>query len=80
MGRDVVFAGEALDGDVLVGVLVAGEHVEGEALAGLVEDALRLLGLLEQVGDLREGGDAGQDARCPAGRRSRRAPSASRGR
>ena len=62
-GADVFgFAGELLDGDVLVGVFVAGEHVEGEALAGFVEDALRLLGFLEQIGDLRERGDAGRDA------------------
>ena len=43
-------------------VVVAGEDVEGEAFAGFVEDALRLLGFLEQVGDLRERGDAGDDA------------------
>ena len=61
-GADVFFAGELLDGDVFVGVVVAGEDVEGEAFAGLVENALRLLGLLQQVGDLRERGDAGDDA------------------
>ena len=61
-GADVFFAGELLNGDVFVGVFVAGEHVEGEAFAGFVEDALRLLGFLEQVGDLRERGDAGDDA------------------
>ena len=44
------------------GVVVAGEHVEGEALAGFIEHALRLLGFLEQVGDLRERGHAGNDA------------------
>src|SRR5438309_87105 len=54
--RNVAFAREPLDRDVLVGVVVAGEHVEGEALAGLFEDALALLGLFQQVGDLREGG------------------------
>ena len=61
-GADVFFAGQLLDGDVFVLVVVAGEHVEGEAFAGFVEHALRLLGLLEQVGDLRERGDAGEDA------------------
>ena len=61
-GADVFFAGQLLDGDVFVGVFVAGEHVEGEAFAGFVEHALRLLGLLEQVGDLRERGHAGNDA------------------
>ena len=43
-------------------VVFAGEHIEGEAFAGFVEHALRLLGLLQQVGDLREGGDARDDA------------------
>jgi hypothetical protein len=61
-GADVFFAGQLFDGDVFVGVVVAGEHVEGEAFAGFVEHALRLLGLLEQVGDLRERGDARNDA------------------
>ena len=61
-GADVFFAGELLDGDVFVGFVVAGEHIEGEAFAGFVEHALRLLGFLQQVGDLRERGDAGDDA------------------
>ena len=61
-GADVFFAGELLDGDVFVGVVVAGEHVEGESFAGFVENALRLLGLFQQVGDLRERGHARQDA------------------
>jgi hypothetical protein len=61
-GADVFFAGELFDGDVFVGIVVAGEDVEGEAFAGFIEDALRLLGFFEQVGDLREGGDAGDDA------------------
>ena len=58
-GRDVVLAGETLDGDVLVRAVVAGEHVEGQALACLVQHTLRLLGLFQKVGDLRHGGDAG---------------------
>ena len=62
-GADVLgFAGQLLDRDVFVGVFVAGEHVEGEAFAGFVENALRLLGFLEQVGNLRERGDARHDA------------------
>ena len=52
-GADVFsLAGEFLNGDILVGVFVAGEDVEGEAFAGLVEDTLRLLGFLEQIGNL----------------------------
>ena len=33
------------------------QTIEGEPLGHLFEDALRLLGLLEQLGNLREGGD-----------------------
>ena len=44
------------------GFVFAGEHVEGEAFAGFVEHALRLLGFLQQVGDLRQRGHAGDDA------------------
>ena len=62
--RDVVIGRELLDGDVLVGGVFTGEHVEGKAFGGFVEHALRLLRLLEEVGDLRERGDAGDDARA----------------
>ncbi len=61
-GADIFFARQLLNGDVLVLVVVAGEHVEGEAFAGFIENALRLLGFLEQVGDLRESGYAGKNA------------------
>ena len=62
-GADVFIAGQLFDGDVFVGIaVIAGDDVEGEAFAGFVEDALRLFGLLEQVGDLRERGDARDDA------------------
>ena len=59
---DVFFAGQLLDRDVFVGVVFASEHIEREPFAGLVEHALRLLRLLQQIGDLRERGDAGDDA------------------
>ena len=39
-----------------------GMHIEGQSLGRFVEHALRLLGLLEQVGDLGEGRDPGDDA------------------
>jgi hypothetical protein len=51
---DVFFRGQLLDRDVFVGIVVGRDHVEGQPFGGLVEHALRLLGLLEQVGDLRE--------------------------
>ena len=62
-GTDVFVAGQLLDGDVFVGGSVfAGDDVEGEPFAGFVKHALRLLGLLQQVSDLRERGDARDDA------------------
>ncbi len=60
-GADVLFAGQLLDGDILVGVFVAGQHVEGQPFAGLVQHALRLLGLLQQVGNLRKSRHARDD-------------------
>jgi len=63
-GADVLgLAGELFDGNVFVGVVVAGDDIEGEPFAGFVEDALRLLGLLQQIGDLRKSGYADKDAR-----------------
>ena len=56
--RDVgIGGGQLVDGERFVGVAVVADHVEREALGDLFENALRLLGLLEQVGDLRERGD-----------------------
>ena len=43
-------------------VLVLGDHVERKILAGFFQHALRLLRLLQNVGDLGEGGDLGHDA------------------
>ena len=63
---DVFFAGQLLDRDVFVAVFVAGQHVEGQSFAGLIENALRLLGLLQQIGDLRERGDARRNMRWPS--------------
>ena len=37
------------------------DDVKREAFAGFVQDALRLLGLLKDVGNLRERGDLGDD-------------------
>lgn len=45
---------QLLNRERLVGVLVVAHHVERETLRDLVQHALRLLGLLQQVGDLRE--------------------------
>jgi hypothetical protein len=57
-GGDVaVGGGELVDGEGLVLALLVGHHVEGEAFGDLFQDALGLLGFLEQIGDLGEGGD-----------------------
>src|SRR5690348_4334426 len=61
-GTDVAFGGQPLDGDSLVAALIFADHVQGEALAGFFQHALRLLRLFEDVGDLRKGGDLGDDA------------------
>ena len=51
-----VVAGQPLDGDVLAGVLVL-EDLDLELLGGFVEDALRVLALLEDRLDRRAGAD-----------------------
>ena len=61
-GRDIFLLGEALDRDGLFFALIDTDDVVGEALARLFEHALRLLGFLEQVGDLRSGSDLHDDA------------------
>ena len=56
--RDVaVDGGEPVDGERFVGIVFVADDVEREAFGDFFEDALRLLGLLEQVGDLGGGGD-----------------------
>ena len=52
-GNVVVLAGHFVDRQRLVGVFLI-DHVEREAFGDFIENALRLLGLFEQVGDLRE--------------------------
>ena len=44
----------------LVAALFVADDVQRKAFAGLFEHALRLLGLLEDVGDLRERGNFGR--------------------
>ncbi len=61
-GADVFFAGELLDRNIFVGIVFAAHHVEGEAFAGFLKHALRLLGLLQDLSDLRERGNARHDA------------------
>ena len=56
--RDVVIdGGELVDGKGFVGVFIVADDVEGEAFGDFFEDALGLLGLFEEVGDLGVGGD-----------------------
>jgi hypothetical protein len=62
MSADVFFAGQLFDRDILVRIFFPGKDVEGEALACLVEHTLRLLGLFEQVSDLRERCDTRENA------------------
>ena len=53
IGLMSALAGQLLDRDGLVGVLVFGDDIEREAFAGFFQHALRLLGLLQDVADLR---------------------------
>uniref|UniRef100_E6QI37 Uncharacterized protein n=1 Tax=mine drainage metagenome TaxID=410659 RepID=E6QI37_9ZZZZ len=61
-GAKVFIGGKLLDRDAFVRVFLAGDDVEGESFAGFIENALGLFRFLEQVGDLRERGDARLDA------------------
>ena len=55
--RDIAVArGQAVDGKRLVRVLFVAHDVEREAFGDFFQNALRLLGLLQQIGDLRSGG------------------------
>ena len=55
--RDVAVGGQLVDGERFVLVLFVADDVEREAFGHFFEHALRLLGFLEQVGNLRERGD-----------------------
>src|ERR1035437_9132754 len=56
--RDVgIRGGQLVDGEGLIRIAVFGDDVEGEPLGDFLQHALRLLGLLEQFRNLREGGD-----------------------
>src|SRR6476646_4730223 len=62
-GADVAFGGQPLDGDGFVAArLVFADDVQGEAFAGFFQHALRLFRFLEDVADLRQRADLGDDA------------------
>ena len=48
---------QLVDGQRLVGIAVFADHVEREPFGDFFQHALRLLGLLQQLGNLRERGD-----------------------
>ena len=52
--RDILVRRQTLDRDVLVRIVLVRENVKRQPLARLVQHALRLLRLLQQVGNLRE--------------------------
>ncbi len=59
---DVTLGRELVDRDrFLAGGLVFTDNIEREALAGFFQNALRLLGLLQNVADLLQGADFGED-------------------
>ena len=61
-GADIGLGRQLLDRDGFFGVFVLGDDIQGEAFAGLIQHALRLLGLLENVVDLRKGRNFRRDA------------------
>ncbi len=54
--RDVAVGGQLVDGERFVLVLFLADHVQREAFGDLFQHALRLLGFLQQIGDLRQRG------------------------
>ena len=50
--RNIIIGGQLFDRDILVGVLLAREHVERQTFARLIQHALRLLVLLQQIRNL----------------------------
>ena len=56
-GAHAGIARELLHGDVFVAVFFVADYLQRETLGGLIEDALGLLGALQQVANLRSGGD-----------------------
>ena len=52
--RDVAFArGQLVDRKSFVGILFVADYIERKAFGNFLQHALRLLGLLEQIGNLR---------------------------
>ena len=52
--RDISFVrGQLVDREILIGVLIVADNVERKAFGDFFEHALRLLGFLEQIGNLR---------------------------
>jgi|GEM_PF-4533395 len=62
--RNIIVRRQLFNGDILVGIFLAGENIERQTFAGLIEDTLRLLVLLEQIGDLAQRGHAHHNARA----------------
>ncbi len=56
-GADAGIARQFVHSDVFVAVFFVADDLQRETFGGLVEDALRLLGALQEVVDLRGGGD-----------------------
>ena len=56
-GAHAGFARELLHGDIFFAVFFVADDLQRESFGGLIEHALRLLGALQQVADLRSGGD-----------------------
>ena len=71
-GAHAGVARELLHGNVFFAVFFLADHLQREAFGGLVEHALRLLGALQQVADLRGGGHLDLEALAQQQARARR--------
>ena len=56
-GAHAGIARELVHRNIFFAVFFVADHLQREAFGGLVENALRLLGALQQIADLRGGGD-----------------------
>ncbi len=71
-GAHAGIAREFVHGDIFVAVFVVADDLQRKTFGSLIQDALGLFGALQQIVDLRSGGDFNLESSCPAGAPVRR--------